>query len=174
MKTYAEALEADDRYRIIRIDDPVEGLRPITFEDHYAMVADLQLPAGVPEVVDRLYDRALHALLYGWFDYELMVVAAGQALASLEFGLKARLGASAVGMNGLGRRLAHAVETEILAPPRPGRWGNDHALLVKIRNEIAHGSDHVYPPEMAAILFDHCRALICELHGLPAPSRSRG
>jgi len=77
-------------------------------------------------------------------------------------------------MNGLARRLAHAVETEVLVPPRLGRWGDDHALLVQVRNEIAHGVDHVYPPAMAAILFDHCGALMCELHGLPAPARTRG
>ena len=88
MKTYAEALEPDARYRIVMTDDPVHGLRPLSFRDHYDMVADLQLPAGAPDVVVRIYARALNALIYGWLDYELMVVAAGQALASLEFALK--------------------------------------------------------------------------------------
>lgn len=174
MKTYTEALKADERYRIIMTDDPIDGLRPLAFEDHYAMAAGLTLPDGAPEVVERLYSRALNALLYGWLDYELMVVAAGQALASLEFGLKARLGAPAAKMSGLGRRLAYAVEQNILSAPVIGEWGDDHTMLVHIRNEIAHGSDHVYPPDLAAIIFDRCRALICELHGLPAPNLTRG
>lgn len=170
MKTYAEALEPDSRYRIVMTDDPIDGLRPSSFRDHYDMVADLELPAGVPEVVVRIYARALNALIYGWLDYELMVVAAGQALASLEFALKTRLGADANKMPGLARRLGYAVERNILSAPQTSQWGDDHALLVHIRNEIAHGSEHIYPPNLAAIIFDRCRALICELNALPAPS----
>ncbi len=51
---------------------------------------------------------------------------------------------------------------------KKSQWGDDHQLLVQIRNEIAHGSEHVYPPNLAAIIFDRCRALICELNDLPA------
>ena len=174
MKTYAEALEPDARYRIVMTDDPVDGLRPLSFRDHYDMVADLALPAGAPDVVVRIYARALNALIYGWLDYELMVVAAGQALASLEFALKTRLGADAKKMPGLARRLGYAVERNILSPPQKSQWGDDHQLLVHIRNEIAHGSEHVYPPNLAAIIFDCCRALICELNDLPAPSLRQG
>ncbi|WP_292089283.1 hypothetical protein [Brevundimonas sp.] len=164
MKSYAQALLPDDRYRIIMVDDPDSGLRPITFEDHYEMVARLGLPTAVPEVIDRLYGRALHALLYGWFDYELMVVACGQALATLEFSLKTRLGAPAAKMTGLKPRLDHAVKLGLLSAPTPSAWGDDHALLASIRNEIAHGSDHVYPPNMAEVIFDRCRSLIVELY----------
>lgn len=151
-------------------DDPVEGLRSMTFRDHYDMVADLELPAGGPEVVKTLYARALSALLYGWLDYELTVVATGQALASLEFALKVRLGPAVSKMPGLSRRLAYAVEHGMLAKPEPSAWGDDHVMLVRIRNEIAHGSDHLYPPNLGAIIFDRCRALICELNGLDAPN----
>jgi len=40
-------------------------------------------------------------------------------------------------------------------------------LLASIRNEIAHGSDHVYAPDMAKVIFDRCRALIAELYPTP-------
>lgn len=113
MKTYAEALEPDARYQIVMTDDPVDGLRPLSFRDHYDMVADLALPAGAPDVVVRIYARALNALIYGWLDYELMVVAAGQALASLEFALKTRLGADAKKMPGLARRLAPSARAKL-------------------------------------------------------------
>ncbi|WP_157677975.1 hypothetical protein [Brevundimonas diminuta] len=145
------------------IDDPDTGLRPITFEDHYEMVARLGLQTAVPEVIERLYGRALHALLYGWFDYELMVVACGQALATLEFSLKTRLGAPAAKMGGLKPRLDHAVKRGLLSAPTPSAWGDEHALAL-IRNEIAHGSDHVYAPNMAEVVFDRCRSLITELY----------
>ncbi|MBC1183274.1 MAG: hypothetical protein DI531_09695 [Brevundimonas sp.] len=167
MKSFAQALHSDDRYRIMMIDDPVAGLRPITFEDHHGMVARLRLPITAPEAIQRLYGRALHALLYGWFDYELMVVACGQALATLEFSLKMRLGKSALKLSGLKPRLDHAVKHGLIAAPSPSAWGDDHALLASIRNEIAHGSDHVYPPNMAEVIFDRCRVLICEVYGLP-------
>ena len=171
MKSYAQALLPDERYRIIMIDDPDTGLRPITSEDHYEMVARLGLSTAVPEVIDRLYGRALHALLYGWFDYELMVVACGQALATLEFSPKTRLGAPAAKMRGLKPRLDHAVKLGLLSAPTPSAWGDEHALLASIRNEIAHGSDHVYAPNMAEVVFDRCRSLITELY---SPTAGRG
>ncbi|MBX3477383.1 MAG: hypothetical protein KF910_07230 [Brevundimonas sp.] len=167
MKSYEQALLPDERYRIIMIDDPETGLRPITFEDHYEMVARLGLQTAVPEVIERLYGRALHALLYGWFDYELMVVACGQALATVEFSLKTRLGAPAAKMSGLKPRLDYAVKLGLLSAPPPSAWGDDHVLLASIRNEIAHGSDHVYAPDMAKVIFDRCRALIAELYPTP-------
>lgn len=170
MKAYAEALEPDERYRIMMIDDAASGLRPITFVDHHAMVAALQLPSAAPETVSRLYQRALHAFLYGWFDYELMVVAAGQALASVEFALKAQLGDEGRKLRGLAPRLSLAASQGKIAPPMSGPWGDTHGMLAAIRNEIAHGSDHVYPPNLAATIFDHCRAIICELYGLPPPA----
>ena len=49
MKSFAQALHSDDRYRIMMIDDPVAGLRPITFEDHHGMVARLRLPITAPK-----------------------------------------------------------------------------------------------------------------------------
>ncbi|WP_312083074.1 hypothetical protein [Brevundimonas sp.] len=171
MKSYDEALKVDERYRIIMAGSSIADLRPMTFQDHYDMVAALALPTTTPEIVERLYSRALNAFLFAWLDYELMVVAAGQALATLEFALKIRLGGAAKTTSGLARRLAIAVEQQILSSPQPGPWGDDHVLLAQIRNEIAHGSDHVYDPNMTATIFHHCRVLICELNGLPAPGR---
>lgn len=51
MKSHAQALLPDERDRIIMVDDPDTGLRPITFEDHYEMVARLGLQTTVPEVI---------------------------------------------------------------------------------------------------------------------------
>ncbi|WP_293827615.1 hypothetical protein [uncultured Brevundimonas sp.] len=153
MKTYAEALEPDARYRIVMTDDPVDGLRPLSFRDHYDMVADLELPAGAPDVVVRIYARALNALIYGWLDYELMVVAAGQALASLEFALKTRLGADARKMPGLARRLGYAVDRNILSPPQKKSVGRRSPVArpdsqrdrprERARLSAEPGSDHI-------------------------------
>ena len=172
VKSYADPLKPDDRYRIMMVNDLVDGLRPVRFEDHYEMVARLSMSAAVPEVIERLYCRALHALMYGWFDYELMVVACGQALATLEFSLKTRLGAPVAKMGGLKPRLDYAVREGLLSAPRPSAWGDDHVLLASIRNEIAHGSDHVYAPEMAEVIFDRCRSLITELYSTAAEQRA--
>jgi len=142
MKSYDDALRPDPRYILLNVDDPLEGMRPMTFRDHYAMVDAMRLPDGVRPVVDRLYNRALNALLYGWLDYDLMVIAAGQALASLDHALKTRLGEGGAKLRGLGPRLSQAVALGILPVPASSDRGDDHVLLVNIRKRDRpwHGS----------------------------------
>jgi len=102
MKTLDKALRPDERFRTFLHDDHVEGLRPITFADHYADVSGLALPAvGVP-LVERLDERAQHCLLYAWFDYELTLLAEAQAFSAADLALNPR----------------HRREAGCCAPPR--------------------------------------------------------
>lgn len=174
MKPLDEALLPDPRWQIFMTNDQVNGLRPLTFADHYADVCRLDMPPVGSELVQRLYERAQHCLLYAWLDYELTLLAEAQAFFSLDLALKLRVNDSKV-VN-LSRRLARAVEQGwITAPPAkpecaPDEWKNTHQLLLHLRNDIMHGSAQVHDFSFAAMVFDHIRAMICELDGLVPPS----
>lgn len=175
MKPIAEALEPDARYRQIMSYGEYDELRPITFQDLYEMAAGLHLPPGAPANVERCWDRALHCLLYAWFDYELMIVGEGQAFAAVELALKDKLAHPPnEGPRGFGGRLKEAIKRGLVAPaPSTNGWPDDHTVLVDLRNEIAHGTDHVHYPTTAEQIVHMLRTIICELYGLPTPPLRR-
>lgn len=145
LKPLDEVMQRDPRYDRFMVDDGYGGLRNIELADHHADVAALELPASAPDEVRAVFDRARHAYLYAWFDYELSPLALQQALAALELALK---------MRGLGtpkqtlRPLLKEAVRKGLAPPK---WGElDLAdTLADIRNHWAHGSHHFGTPDMA-------------------------
>lgn len=173
MKSLNEALEPDSRWRIFMADDPQTGIRPLTFPDHYADVRRLDIPELGSPLVERLYERAQHCLLYSWLDYELSLLAEAQAFSSLDLALKLRIVDSKV-VN-LAPRLRHAVRQGWITPPpakpprAPMEWKNTHELLVDLRNDIMHGSAQVHDFSFAARVFDHVRAIICELNDVTPP-----
>lgn len=175
MKPLESALSPDERFAIFMAPDPDGGFRSSTFEDHYALVALAALPPGAGELVARLYARAQNCFLYAWFDYEMMLLAQGQAFAALEVALKERL-ARLPEREGLRAFLKAAVSEELISPPSgnprgaPDDWPSLHDMLVNLRNDIMHGSSQVHDPNMTYIVFDHIRALICEIHGLALPA----
>lgn len=133
----------------------------------------MDLPDVGSPLVQRLYERAQHCLLYAWLDYELTLLAEAQAFSSLDLALKLRIDDEKI-VN-LAPRLKHAVgQGWITAPPpkpahAPDDWLNAHQLLLHLRNDIMHGTSQVHDFSMAAMVFDHLRAMICELNGVTPP-----
>jgi hypothetical protein len=173
MKTIGEAMQPDERWRIFMCNDPETGVRPLTFTDHYGDICRLDLPpVGIP-LVERLYERAQHCLLYSWLDYELSLVAEAQAFTSADLALKLRVNDPKV-VN-FAPRLKHAVEQGWVTPPppkpddAPAEWQGTHQMLVALRNDLMHGSAQVHDFSIAAMVFDHLRAIICELNGVAPP-----
>ena len=176
MKTIGEAMQPDERWRIFMCNDPETGIRPLTFTDHYGDISRLDLPpVGVP-LVERLYERAQHCLLYSWLDYELSLVAEAQAFSSADLALTLRVNDPKV-VN-FAPRLRHAVEQGWVTPPPPkpasrGRRragpGRRPASRPALRNDLMHGSAQVHDFSIAAMVFDHLRAIICELNGVVPP-----
>lgn len=155
-------------------DDPVAGIRRVTFADHYADICKLDLPPVGSPLVERLYERAQHCLLYSWLDYELSLLAEAQAFSAFDLALKLRIDDPKV-VN-LSRRLGHAVEQGWITAPTPkpvgmpDEWQNTHQLLLHLRNDLMHGSAQVHDFSIAATVFDYLRAMICELNQVAPPA----
>ncbi len=149
----------------------MNGLRPITFADHHADVSRLALPPVGAPLVERLYERALHCFLYAWFDYELTLLAESQAFSG-------RLCAEAADRQREDREPRPSPEIcrggGLRDPSASQACGGSRRLA---RNTPAPGGasqrcrarERPHEFTQAAIVFDHLRAIICELNGVPPP-----
>lgn len=163
-----EALSPDPRFASMVVANSTQGLRPFTFDDHYAVVDVIHVPQTVPSNVRDAFDRSRSCFLYAWFAYDLMVVAETQAVASLELALKQRLGPTLPGekrLRGLGGRLSAAVDRGLITSPKATAGGPDqHFIITGIRHALAHGSDDIHSPAMALDVIRLCVQLIAELY----------
>ncbi len=91
-------------------DEALRDYRGKTLDDHYRVIANIELVEGVPELVANTFTTARHLLLYSWYVYPFIVVAELQAYASLEFALKWRIeDVSGSGRWGLRKCMRHAI-----------------------------------------------------------------
>src|SRR5690242_14272263 len=91
IKTVGTLGEVDIRRKMIVLIDKDGNSRSITFQDHEARVADIRIPAGVPEGVRDHLVTAKNLLLYSWFYYPFSMTASLQAATGLEKALKIAL-----------------------------------------------------------------------------------
>lgn len=87
------ALEPDPRTcYLVELDVHTQVPQPITLASQHDSVACFNLNAFVPEKVAIHFETAKNLYLYAWFVFRFYAVAEQQALTSLEFALKDRLG----------------------------------------------------------------------------------
>lgn len=67
------------------------GQEPLSLAAHHADVAKVQLSPAVPAAIAIQFETARNLYLYAWHVYRFYMVAATQALTTLEFGLRERL-----------------------------------------------------------------------------------
>ncbi|EHR71004.1 hypothetical protein BurJ1DRAFT_2164 [Burkholderiales bacterium JOSHI_001] len=67
------------------------GQAALSLAAHHADIARVQLSPAVPEPIAIQYETARNLYLYAWHVYRFYMVAATQALTTLEFGLRERL-----------------------------------------------------------------------------------
>ena len=69
----------------------IAGQAALTLAAHHADIANVQLGPAVPEPIAIQFETARNLYLYAWHVYRFYMVAATQALTTLEFGLRERL-----------------------------------------------------------------------------------
>lgn len=158
-KAANQIFEPDSRYEGLCVIE--QGIsRHLTLEDHHAVIANIVLGGEAPREVRIVFDRARSALLYAWFDYELLVVAESQAFAAFELALRRRLNA------GEKRRLSHLIEDarklgvlSSIAASKAAEIDPIDALRL-MRNALAHGTTDVHSPAMALRVLKACASAI--------------
>lgn len=81
----ASAMKPDPRTSIF------VGQSPLSLTSHHSAIAAITLSPGVPLNVAIQFETARNLYLYAWYVYRFYMVAATQALSTLELGLRERL-----------------------------------------------------------------------------------
>lgn len=137
-----------------------DGTAPITVEEQHDWVATITLGPSVPEAVLTAFDRARTAFVYARFAYELGALAEAQAIFTVELALRLRLGSRAMPGDSISNLLEKAIKDGIVAQ---NAAGHPLTLMMRtMRNEWAHGSDHLHTPAMSVALIGFCASLINE------------
>jgi hypothetical protein len=98
----------------------------ITIEKFHALLAELQLHAGVPEEVRTHFDTTRNLFLYSWFVYRFGRVAEWHACASLELALKIKTGGQ---IKGLHKLIEHVIAKG---------WVKNEGFSVRRRAKASH------------------------------------
>ena len=170
LKRLAEVFDADPRYHNMVVGSPPGDIRFMSLEDHHGFIDAIVLSAHVPEGVRVAFERARNAFLYAWFVYDLTPLAQSQGYAALEMALRDRLGPRSDGKkwSGLSALINEArkrglFENVVLANSNPTDFGQIVEFARILRNELAHGSQHLSVPGMALQSLEDCAKLINHL-----------
>jgi hypothetical protein len=159
LKSRNALLESDVRFRNMAGDaNPDGSIRWMSIDDLHELVAPIELRPEVPAAVHVQFDKARHAFIYSWFAYDLVSLAEQQGYQALEFALRLRLPADEQRKAQekrwtldtlIKRAFAHGwldrADFEVEGPY--GRSGTLCILdmLPHFRNELAHGSENLFP-----------------------------
>ena len=160
LKRLEDICRPDERWlNRVDIDHSTGAVTPTTVESIYTLVEEIELGANVPDEVRSHFEIARNLAVYSWFAYSFSVVAAMQALASLEMAVRIKTNATKRDsfydlLDGvfLGRELALT-----FAPAVPLS-----KVVTKLRNDLAHGSSMMHGQGVNTLGF--CAELINELY----------
>jgi hypothetical protein len=91
------------------------GQIPLSLDAHHADIARVQLSPAVPEAIAIQFETARNLYLYAWHVYRFYMVAATQALTTLEFGLRERMAAAAGGRDGFVANSRARIQVVVIA-----------------------------------------------------------
>lgn len=170
LKPLVEVFDADPRYHNMVVGTPPSDIRFMSLDDHHGFIAAITLSGHVPAGVRIAFERARNAFLYAWFVYDLTPLAQSQGYAALEMALRDRIGPRSNGTKwgGLGPLIDEARRRGLfdgLVLPDSNPADFDHIVLLArmLRNELAHGSEHLSIPGMALRSLEDCALLINHL-----------
>jgi hypothetical protein len=157
LKTAEALLEPDGRFiSMLGGIDAYGNTRHMALRDLYDLVQPLELRPSVPPHIREQFDKARHAFIYSWFAYDLASLAEQQGYQVLELAIRHKLPPNEQSKAkhwGLKKLLHKAVaygwlrRSDFETPPAhtQGERGCLLDLLPMFRNELAHGSQHLFP-----------------------------
>ena len=133
--------------------------------DLYGLMEPLTLNPSVPDELRFQYDKARHAFIYSWFAYDLVSLAEQQGYQTVEMALRHKLPQHERQMAdtehwGLGKLMKRAFAHQWLSRDAftvPAPWAKTGKIchldvFVDFRNELAHGSQNLFPDGSLAML----------------------
>ena len=153
-----EILKPDVRFRDLYVVEN-GAARLMDLSDHHAMIAGINLVGTAPQEVRGAFDRARSALVYAYFDYDLLVVGEIQSFGAFELALKHRLNGRGGASKGTLRNLVDRARKVGIFPPKPSageELSDPIEALITLRNGMSHGTSEIHSPGMALTVLDSC------------------
>jgi hypothetical protein len=159
-----QILEPDPRFASLVMCDE-RGVGAVDLGEHHRAIAAVDLANDVPPEVRAAFERARSALLYSYFDYDLLVVCEAQAFAAFEMALRQRLASNQAKQEGTLHALVERGRKHGVLPPlkAPGGSMDPFIAIVRLRNGLAHGTTDVHSPGMAMQVLELCARQIDRL-----------
>ncbi|PHY13920.1 hypothetical protein CSW58_02665 [Caulobacter sp. B11] len=157
-KSADEILKPDSRFDNLCVVE-AEGVRFMTLADHHRMIGEVALSGSAPTEVRDAYDRARNAMLYAFFDYDLLVIGEVQAFGAFELALKHRLNGHGMEAKGTLRNLVDRARKAGIFPklaPDVPIFADRVEAMIMLRNGLAHGNSQIHSPGMALQVLEIC------------------
>jgi hypothetical protein len=147
LKPFEELANPDGRWRYFGV----------TAEYLYARAKKMSLEDSVPENVRTQYQQAQHLLVYSYFQYSLLSVAATQCLIALEAGLRAKWDLEPVHTKKNSK--SEPGLTALLSIARNRGWTSEtddrfDFVVTELRNDLAHGGYMITPIDTLCMVED--------------------
>jgi hypothetical protein len=141
-----------------KIYEPDPRFENIALAFHHEIVASILLSGNPPDDVRNAFDRARNLMLYAHFHYEMLMNAEIQAFGAFELALRIKL-------NGTPKQtlqilVDRARKEGVLPKLNAGHQMDSINGMIKLRNELSHGTSSVHSPPMAETMLEFCGAMI--------------
>ena len=185
-KSYTTILEPDSRYREVSLCSPDGTIKPYSLADHHEQVSQIALQDGVPVSIRDLFDVARNTFVYSWFSYELATPAELFTFSTLEGAIRSRVLEGAkddrarekiqrmglAELLGVARSRKLIVHEDFQLPSvyHEGPPQNKLDILIRLRNELAHGEWRLLPQLSLQVLTLCAEVLNCLYRSQSSPT----
>lgn len=170
LKSFEMLLEPDERWAYFVLKDRATNeVRPVSLNDRYESITEIELSKNVPEDVRSQFNIALMLGVYAWLYYPFHQVAELKAFSTVEMALRMRFPETKGGLNKL---LTLAVERAVISDQGFSHIKAESEALAhyskqlprvfsSLRNELAHGSHMLIPNSIFTLR--NCSEIINQL-----------
>jgi hypothetical protein len=147
MKELTSVLEPDVRnLSMVKMDRASGVVSPMTIDDHYSLVARVELHAGVPDDVRSYFETVKTLLVYGWLYYPFFAMSHINVALAVEMALRNRMPKVGKDRRGLADLFEEAEKAGVIAK---SDFNSEPFRL--LRNSFVHAKRPTILPDNYAI-----------------------
>ena len=147
MKELSRVLEPDVRnLSMVKMDTASGVVSPMTINDHYHLIASIELHEGVPEGVRSYFETVKMLVLYGWLYYPFFAMSHINIALAVEMALRNRLPKAGKDKRGLAQLFEEAHKVGVI-----GKADFNSEPFRKLRNSFIHATHQTILPGSYAI-----------------------
>jgi hypothetical protein len=142
MKDLSRVFEPDVRnLSMVKMDRTTGAVSPMTIEDHYGLVARVELHTGVPDGVRSYFETVKTLVLYGWLYYPFFAMSHINMALVVEMALRNRLPVTGRDKRGLADLFKEAEAAGVVA-----KTDFNSEPFRKLRNSFVHAKQPTILP----------------------------